>query len=171
MAVDRRAGSPRRRRLPGGLALASGGEDVREAAVGRLARAVASRSLQIELWLSKLVPLTLRFSAARAPYRWPSRVDDGFAASASTWSQRSRLGRLQRLAAGLTAGILWAAPSPKPITRRTRRVMPFGFDWCRKSTTTSRTAAVDDDDGWLGPAAAPMFLKRSPGQLCSLRPP
>ncbi len=44
----------------------------------------------------------------------------------------------------------------------TRRVMPFGFDWCRKSTTTSRTAAVDDDEGWLE-ARSVDVLKRSSG--------
>ena len=40
--------------------------------------------------------------------------------------------------------------------------MPFGFDWCRKSTTTSRTAAVDDDEGWLD-ARCVDVLKRSLG--------
>ena len=40
--------------------------------------------------------------------------------------------------------------------------MPFGFDWCRKSTTTPRTAAVDDDEGWLD-ARCVDVLKRSPG--------
>ena len=40
--------------------------------------------------------------------------------------------------------------------------MPFGFDWCRKSTTTSRTAAVDDDEGWLD-ARSVDVLKRSSG--------
>ena len=41
-------------------------------------------------------------------------------------------------------------------------MMPFGFDWCRKSTTTPRTAAVDDDEGWLD-ARSVDVLKRSPG--------
>ena len=40
--------------------------------------------------------------------------------------------------------------------------MPFGFDWCRKSTTTPRTAAVDDDEGWLQ-ARCVDILKRSSG--------
>ena len=41
--------------------------------------------------------------------------------------------------------------------------MPFGFDWCRRGhTRTPRTAAVDDDEGWLE-ARSVDVLKRSSG--------
>ena len=38
--------------------------------------------------------------------------------------------------------------------------MPFGFDWCRQwRTTTPRTAAVDDDDGWLDARCVDVCLR------------
>ena len=40
--------------------------------------------------------------------------------------------------------------------------MPFGFDWCRRGTSAPRTAAVDDDEGWLD-ARCVDVLKRSSG--------
>ena len=55
---------------------------------------------------------------------------------------------------------MWAAPQPAAAAR-TR--LPFGFDWCRQwRTSTPRTAAVDDDEGWLD-ARSVDVLKRSPG--------